>query len=102
MGLPNGSFEAVSSISGNPMAPYCGYMENVRYHSLHHASTPHLLLFLAGSGKSVLWFAPPSTLSTLVKLTVLFQFLNYTRYHSLTRCWEGLAGLFLFRFQRRQ
>jgi uncharacterized protein YoxC len=26
----NGSFEAVYSISGNPLAPFCGYMENVR------------------------------------------------------------------------
>jgi hypothetical protein len=59
---------------------------------LHHTSS---YVSIAGSGKSVLWFAPPPTLSTLVKLTILFQFLNYTRYHSLARCWEGLDGLFL-------
>jgi predicted nuclease with TOPRIM domain len=29
-GRLNGSFEAVYSVSGNPLAPSCGYMENVR------------------------------------------------------------------------
>jgi len=41
----------------NPLIPSCGYMENVRTPGLHHATAPDHLLYLAGSGKSVLWFA---------------------------------------------
>ena len=68
--------------------------------AIHQASTPDLLIFLiAGSGKSVLWFATPPNLSFLVKLTVTFQLLDHTSYHSLARCWESLDGLLLFRFQ---
>jgi hypothetical protein len=44
---------------------------------------------------------PSSTLSALVRMTLLFQFLDYTRYHGLARCWKGLDGLFLLRFQGR-
>jgi len=40
---------------------------------LRRASTPDSHVSIAGSGKSVLWFAPPPTLSTRVKLTSLFS-----------------------------
>jgi hypothetical protein len=53
---------------------------------------------VAGSGKSVVWFAL-LRLFTLVRMTLLFQFLNYTRYHGLARCWDGHNGLLLLRFQ---
>jgi uncharacterized protein YoxC len=43
----------------------------------------------------------PSILSTLVRMTLSFQFLDYTRYHGFARCWEGLNGLLLLRFQGR-
>ena len=60
------------------------------------------LVSIAGSGKSVLWFASPWTLSTLVKFMLLFQFLDHKRYLSFVRCWKGLDGLLLFRFQGRR
>jgi hypothetical protein len=45
---------------------------------------------------------PSSTLFTLVRITLLFQFLDYTRYHGLARCWDGHNGLLLLRFQGRR
>ena len=41
---------------------------------------------------------PSSTLSAL-GMTLLFQFLNYTRYNGPARCWESLGYLLLLRFQ---
>ena len=37
-----------------------------------------------------------STHPALAELTSSIQLLNYTRYHSLARCWAGLDSLFLF------
>jgi hypothetical protein len=53
---PNGSFKVPSLINGDPLVTFCGYMENVR--SLCPSSHYSLSFFdfVAGSGKSVLWF----------------------------------------------
>jgi len=37
---PNGSFKEVYSTNGNPLAPYCGYTENVRYSWLSTCDGP--------------------------------------------------------------
>jgi len=61
--------------------------------------TTHQLLIISCSYSWVREKRPlvrPSDSFYPLKLTVLFQFLNYTRYPSLARCWEGLDGLFLF------
>ena len=50
---------------------------------------------VAGSGKSILWFALPLFV-LLVSLSSPIQFLDHTRYHDPMRLWEGLGGLFLF------
>jgi len=55
----NGSFRALSSISGSPMIPSRGSMENVRpsSHLPHdHSSCPG---YAAGSGKTILWSVLP-------------------------------------------
>ena len=57
---PNGFFKEVYSINGNLPDPFCGYMENVRYSRT--SPSVNLSLFInsvAGSGKSILWFALP-------------------------------------------
>ncbi len=41
----------------------------------------------------------PSSTFYPLRMTILFQFLNHTRYHGLARCREGLDGLFLLRLQ---
>ena len=53
--------------------------------------------FYSGIRKKCCLVRPSSSLYTVVRLTLLFQFLNYTGYQSLERCWEHLVGLFLFR-----
>ena len=54
----NGFFKAVYSINGNPPARSCGYTENVRYSWPSSRDDPRSSsLFIAGSGKSVIWFA---------------------------------------------
>ena len=55
----SGFFTEVYLIIGNPLAPSCGYTENVRYSQLSLASIPDCLKFVAGAGKSILWFALP-------------------------------------------
>ena len=37
----NGFSKKVHSINGNPLAPSCGYTENVRYSGPHQVSTPY-------------------------------------------------------------
>jgi uncharacterized protein YoxC len=58
--------------------------------------------FYSGFRKKCSLVRPSSTLSTLVRMTLLFQFLNYTRYHGLARCRDGHNGLLLLRFQGRR
>jgi hypothetical protein len=54
----NGFFKIVDIINGNLLAPSCGYAENVRYASFSACNDPRpSLISIAGSGKSVLWFA---------------------------------------------
>jgi len=63
--------------------------------------SPNHLDALAGSGKSILWCALPR-LILLIRLTSQTQLFDHTRYHDPVRVWEGLVGLFLFRFQGRR
>jgi hypothetical protein len=58
--------------------------------------------FYSGFRKKCCLVRPSPTLSTLVRMTLLFQFLNYTRYHGFARCWDGHNGLLLLRFQGRR
>ena len=79
-------------------------MENVRSFKLWPSFrdiSPDHLDSLAGSGKSILWCALPR-LVLLIKLTSQTQLVDHTRYHDPVRVWEGLVGLFLFRFQGRR
>ncbi len=102
MAQPNGSFEEVYSISGNPLALSCGCTENVRL--LLTLTMRRLLIisrFYSRLGKKCCLVRPSSPLFTLMKLTLLFQLLDHTRDHCLARCREGLDGLFLFRLQGR-
>src|SRR6266403_2215596 len=62
---------------------------------LHHAAIPNHLSFLQRGQEKVL-FGSPFDPFTFVRMTLLFQFLNYTRYYGLARFWGGLDGLFLF------
>lgn len=54
----NGSFKAEYSRNGNPLVPSCGYTENVRP-SVFRTRQCSSHTFIAGSGKSVLWFVLP-------------------------------------------
>ena len=62
---------------------------------LHHVMTLIISHFYSGVREKCCLVRPSSTLSNLVRMTLLFQFLNYSRYHGLARCREGLNGLFL-------
>jgi hypothetical protein len=48
------SKEAFSK-SGGPLLLSCGSMVNVRFLPLYYSALPRTLVFLAGSGKSVIW-----------------------------------------------
>ena len=39
---PNGFFKVVYTINGSLLAPFYGYVENVCYSDLHHATTHHV------------------------------------------------------------
>ena len=57
---PNGFFKEVYLINGNLPDPSCGYMENVRYSRTSPSVNLRLFInYVAGSGKSILWFALP-------------------------------------------
>jgi len=56
---PGGGFWKVAcSTTGSRRVRFFGFMENVRCASLSHSRTPFdgFLYFVAGSGKTVLWF----------------------------------------------
>ena len=54
-----GSSKVVFSSSGSRLLLFCGSMENVRPFSSSLFDTPLTPIFIAGSGKSVLWFVFP-------------------------------------------
>ena len=67
---------------------YSGFMENVR-------PCP----FVAGSGKSILWFVEPSLfLSTVVESLVFLQFDNYRSVKIMCDTGQSLDIIFRFRF----
>ena len=68
---------------------------------LHHASTLNVSRFHSGVREKCPLVRLSFDSSTLIKLIPLFQFLDHTRYPGFVRCWEGLNGLLLFRFQGR-
>ena len=62
---------------------------------LQHVTTPDHLSFLQRAQEKVS-FGSPFHSFYLREMTLLFQFLNYTRHHGLARCRDGLNSLFLF------
>ena len=61
---------------------------------LCHVMTLIIPSLYSGVGKKCC-LVRSSTLSTVVRITLLFQFLDYTRYYGLARCWDGHNRLFL-------
>src|SRR6266852_4977121 len=60
-------------------------------------------LFVAGSGKSILWFVEPSIfLSAIIKSLVFLQFDNHRRCENHVQCRSSLDRILLFRFPRYQ
>ena len=66
----NGFLKVVDIINGILLAPSCGYTENVRCSHFSACNDPRPSLFsIAGSGKSVLWFALHQLILPLAELT---------------------------------
>src|SRR6266849_7864281 len=59
--------------------------------------------FIAGSGKSILWFVEPSLfVSTIIESLVFLQFDNHRRCEIHVQCRSSLDRILLFRFPRHQ
>ena len=54
-----GSFKVAYTMNGNRRLRFSGYMENVRSCPKPFLAPPDGISFLAGSGKSILWFVVP-------------------------------------------
>jgi hypothetical protein len=64
---------------------------------------PPNVFFVAGSGKSILWFVEPSLfVSTIIESLVFLQFDNHRRCQNHVQCRSSLDRVFLLRFPRHQ
>ena len=90
----HGSSKAVFSNSGNHPLLSCGSMANVRPICSPLLHTPPTLIFVAGSGKSVLWFVFLLSLPASTQITAA-QLRDNRRHNGPTRSRIGNCRLFL-------
>jgi hypothetical protein len=94
-GQARGSSEVVSITNGSQPHLFCGSTGNVSSSYSLLVCTPSTRVFVAGSGKSIIWYV--NSLLSLIKLTKGRQFCCNPRHHDPTRGRASVHGLFLLR-----
>src|ERR1700751_3205204 len=97
---PPGSFKVVPLKNGGQLHRSCGYMANVRScHSLA-LSTSQACIFVAGSGKSVLWLVTSLLLSKwLTEVTISSGIIEDIRVKALQKTGSACLAYFYCDFR---